>query len=467
MDSRASRAVLYLRQSTFREESISLELQEAACREYAKRRGYTVVGVESDPGISGRTFNRPGVQAVMDMVDRGDADVIVLWKWSRWSRNRLDWYVAADKAQQGGGRIESATEPIDTSTSIGRLSRGMMIEIAAFESERAGDQWKEAQERRVRNGLPHSGKPRFGYTYDPQDKTYRPDPVTGPILVELYERYIGGAAFTSLVTWLAARQIQPVQARQWSVSAVKRSLDTGFAAGFITYRGEKHPGAHEPLIDDATWAAYEQARVRRRQRPRAERSQYLMSGIVRCATCNLAMSGWTHASKRIVYYRCDRAVATRVHVPHHVRAEAVEDEVLAVVKRIAGDAEQLMEVGAPDRHVVDVDALQADVDKRRQALANLTVRHVEGDISADAYQAAAPTLQARLDDAQDALQKAQARPALPAASRDTAVRLLADWDISPVVTRREGLRAILESVTVNFPNGKDVQVTPHRDLRHR
>src|SRR5699024_5935988 len=149
------RAVIYKRQSTAREESISLELQETACRDYAARHGYTVVAVEADPGISGRTFARPGVQAVMAMVERGEADVILLWKWSRLSRNRLDWYQAADKAQQAGGRIESATEPIDTSTSIGRLSRGMMIEIAAFGSERAGDQWREAHERRVRTGRPH------------------------------------------------------------------------------------------------------------------------------------------------------------------------------------------------------------------------------------------------------------------------------------------------------------------------
>jgi DNA invertase Pin-like site-specific DNA recombinase len=316
MDSRASRAVLYLRQSTYREESISLELQETACREYAQRRGYSVVGVESDPGLSGRTFNRPGVAAVMDKVDRGDADVIVLWKWSRLSRNRLDWYQAADRAQQAGGRIESATEPIDTSTSIGRLSRGMMIEIAAFESERAGDQWKEAQERRIRNGLPHDGRNRFGYVYDADAKMHRPDPATGPVLVELYERYVGGAAFSALVTWLAAQGIPPHSAQQWSIASVKRTLDTGFAAGLITYRGEKHPGAHQALIDESTWAAYLEARARRRQRPRAERSQYLLSGIVRCATCGLAMTGWTHTSRPYTYYRCERAVHTRIHFFH-------------------------------------------------------------------------------------------------------------------------------------------------------
>lgn len=452
----ADRAVLYLRQSTYREESISLELQETACREYARRRGYSIVGVESDPGVSGRTFARPGVQTVMSMVERGEVDVIVLWKWSRWSRNRLDWYVAADKAQQAGGRIESATEPIDTSTSIGRLSRGMMIEIAAFESERAGDQWKEAQARRVRNGLPHSGKPRFGYVY--ADKTYTPDPVTAPILASLYDRYIGGAAFSSLVTWLAAHHVQPVHARQWSIASVKRMLDTGFAAGYITYQGTRHPGVHEPVISEATWAAYQQARARRRQRPRAERSQYLLSGLVRCATCDLAMSGWTHASAGTVYYKCDRAVATRIHVPHHVRADAVEGQVLATVERIADDATAEIDPGAPAVPDVDVSALEAEVGRRRQALATLTIRNVDGAITDEAYAAAAPALQERLRGAEDALEQAVAAPALAPASVDTAVRLLEDWEALPVWARREGLRSLIESVEVDFPDGKRVRV---------
>lgn len=67
------RAVAYLRQSTYREESISLELQEEACRAHAAREGYDVVAVEADPGISGRTFDRPAVQRVMAMIAAGTA----------------------------------------------------------------------------------------------------------------------------------------------------------------------------------------------------------------------------------------------------------------------------------------------------------------------------------------------------------------------------------------------------------
>lgn len=81
-------AVLYLRQSIARKDSISLELQEDAGRRYCEQTGYQVVAVEADSGISGLTWYRPAVQRVMGMIETGEDEVIVLWKWSRLSRAR-------------------------------------------------------------------------------------------------------------------------------------------------------------------------------------------------------------------------------------------------------------------------------------------------------------------------------------------------------------------------------------------
>lgn len=242
------RAVLYLRQSTYREDSISLELQERACRRHCESRGYHVVAVEADPGISGRTFKRPAVARVMEMIETRQADVIVLWKWSRLSRSRKDWAVAADRVDVAGGSIESATEDIDVTTSHGRLARGMLVEIAAFESERIGDQWRETHARRVSRGLPANGKPRFGYRR--AGEGFEPDPETGPILAEAYRRFIAGDSAYTLVAWLnkiGARTAAGYghSGGEFSRRTVIRMLDSGFGAGLIRSHGEYMPGAHE------------------------------------------------------------------------------------------------------------------------------------------------------------------------------------------------------------------------------
>ncbi|GAA1714810.1 recombinase family protein [Brachybacterium phenoliresistens] len=461
------RAVIYTRQSTWREESISLELQETAAREHAAREGYEVVGVEADAGLTGRTFKRPGVAAAMDMLERRAADVIVLWKWSRLSRNRLDWYLAADRAATAGGVIEAAAEPIDTSTSIGRLARGLMIEISAFESERAGDQWREAQERRVSMGLPPHGKDRFGYQRDPETKGFVHDPVTAPILAELYQRFVAGESFNGLALWLESARVPSVRGGRWTAAGVQQLLDRGFGAGLITYHGEQRPGIHEPVIDEATWAAYQVARKRRAGRPRGEGSTYLLSGLIWCATCQRRMDGWTvgRGERTYAYYRCGEPPRSRTHDSMTIPVATVEQRVLETVQEIAQRAPEHVDLAEQRRPEADIDALQAEVDRARRALSRLTVRNAQGAVSDDAYDAAAPDLQQRLDSAREALLRVQAVPAQPEPGAAAAIDLLRDWHALSVRIHREQLQHLIASVTVDFTDSKAVHVEERRRIR--
>lgn len=462
------RAVIYMRQSTAREESISLELQETACRDYAKRHGYDVVAIEADPGISGRTFARPGVQSVMEKVGRGEVDVIILWKWSRWSRNRLDWYVAADKAQQAGGRIESATEPIDTSTSIGRLSRGMMIEIAAFESERAGDQWREAQERRVRQGRPHHGKNRFGYYYDPVEKLHIPDPVTAPIMRDLYQRYVDGTSIYRLVQWLNENEVPTVEhggkrgAPSWAESTLRGVLDNPFPTGRFIYRGEIVQGAHESIVSLELWEAYREKRRRRATRPRAESSGYLLSGIVRCKACGTVLTG-SKATGGNRYYRCASGFTRGTHAGGYIRCSTVESEVKVELRKWAGRLDRAASAELDDGGVVQasapsIGALEARRKRATTAMANLALQVAEG-VPRDVVDEAMGELVEKRDRLDAQIAEARAAVAAPAPDRGQLVALLEDWDVLSAALRREMIGRLV-TVTVDFAGDRQVRVKP-------
>src|SRR6266702_7772467 len=155
--------VAYIRVSQEREEMISTELQMIAITNYCARAGYVIVATLTDLDLTGRFWQRRQVEQAVAMIESDAADVLVVWEWSRLARNRLDWAIAVDRIETAGGRLESATEPADTATSTGRFARGMLAEFAAFEAERIGDGWREAHDRRTRHGLPHNGKPRWGY----------------------------------------------------------------------------------------------------------------------------------------------------------------------------------------------------------------------------------------------------------------------------------------------------------------
>jgi site-specific DNA recombinase len=172
------RVVAYIRVSHERVGMVSPELQLAAIDEVCQRFGYALVSVISDLDRSGLFWKRRQVEQAVEMIEAGGADILMVWKWSRIARNRRDWAIAVDRIESAGGRLESATEPVDASTSSGRLA--MLAEFAAFEADRVGDMWREAHNRRIRHGLPPSGRPHYGYRY--VDKGYLPDPVTGPAL---------------------------------------------------------------------------------------------------------------------------------------------------------------------------------------------------------------------------------------------------------------------------------------------
>ena len=271
----------------------------------------------------------------MDLVESREADVVVLWKWSRWSRSRLDWAVAADKVATYGGRIESATEQVDVSTSTGRLARGMLTEFAAFESERIGDTWKETHARRIRNGLPHHGLPRFGYTYTKQ-AGYAPDEAAGPVLRELYLRFTAGSSLRELGAYAASEGFEPETG--WREGTLRRILDRGFGAGYVWSKGEHVKGAHEAVITEAEWLQYRARREYRAPSTRSEASDYAYSGLLRCH-CGGKMAGAAIKARGVTYQRyvCIVAQQKGTHKSTTVSDRYVEEAVLAWLGQIEAE----------------------------------------------------------------------------------------------------------------------------------
>ena len=64
------KACVYTRVSTAEQanEGYSIEEQERMCRAGIESKGWEYVGTFSDPGISGRTMNRPGLQEMFDAI---------------------------------------------------------------------------------------------------------------------------------------------------------------------------------------------------------------------------------------------------------------------------------------------------------------------------------------------------------------------------------------------------------------
>ncbi|SDG23405.1 recombinase family protein [Microbacterium sp. 77mftsu3.1] len=457
------RAVLYLRQSTYREESISLELQEAAGRDYCARQGYDVIAVEADPGISGRTWQRPAVQRVMGMIDDGSADVVVLWRWSRLSRSRKDWALAADRADLAGGSIESATEPNDA-TAAGRFARGVMTELAAFESERIGEQWKETHDRRRRLGLPSDGADRFGY--EKRDGWYHPHPVQAPLLAEMYRRYLRGEGFTRIVKWLNESGHTTRRGGTWSRVTLTHLLDAGFGAGKIIQRPTTkdrrdwriseatfHPGAQTPVITPAEWDEYVALRLDAPKPATVVEPKYALTGLIVCGDCGAPMHVGNQGLKD---YKCSRAAQVRDVSGMYMTRALVEQRVREWVEEIAADVDGEMERRAKqrERRVVQLDNA-GTVDRKiadlTDRMGRITVRWSSGDLPDAAYTSSIALLDADLAALRERRRRAAPIPRIEINPQRVAADLAGDWEALTVIERRNLLRALIHQVRIVKP----------------
>ena len=82
------RAILYARVSTEEQarSGYSLAQQMEALREYADREGYEVLEEVLDPGQSGASLERPGMDRVRDLVAAGGVSVVLAQDRDRFAR---------------------------------------------------------------------------------------------------------------------------------------------------------------------------------------------------------------------------------------------------------------------------------------------------------------------------------------------------------------------------------------------
>ena len=84
-------AVGYIRISKSESKSVSLDYQQTEVEKLAVSKGYELISIESDNGLSGKSMaNRPGFQNVLNMVNKKIVEAVICYKSDRISRNGLE-----------------------------------------------------------------------------------------------------------------------------------------------------------------------------------------------------------------------------------------------------------------------------------------------------------------------------------------------------------------------------------------
>ena len=128
------KVALYARVSSDRQDvDLSISAQLKAMREYAQRNGYQVVKEFVDEAETGRTTTRPAFKEMISTARRSGKpfERILVWKYSRFARNRKDSIVYKAMLKKAGVMVVSINEPFDD-TPTGRLMEGFIEVLDEF-----------------------------------------------------------------------------------------------------------------------------------------------------------------------------------------------------------------------------------------------------------------------------------------------------------------------------------------------
>jgi len=138
------RVGLYARVSTLDQQT--LPMQNRTMREYAARRGWTIVMQVREVG-SGAT-QREARENMLEAARRREIDAVLVWRLDRWGRSVTDLLSTLQELEHLGVGFVSLTEALDLTTPAGRAMAGLLAVFAEFE--------REILRERVRAGLAHA-----------------------------------------------------------------------------------------------------------------------------------------------------------------------------------------------------------------------------------------------------------------------------------------------------------------------
>lgn len=359
---------------------ISPDVQEKAIREWAERRGLSVVVERPELNVSGGTMDRPIFNEIMEKIRSGAYEGIVVYKTDRFARTALGALSTLAELGKYKASFASATEPeLDYSTAAGKAFLGMLFVFNQFIRDSLTESWATTAEHAIARGIHISPVAYFGYDLG-EDRRLVPNDFA-PVVKETFRRRGKGESWVSLAAWL--NEVAPkAEGKLWTGQNVARMCSKrvylGEASRYVDQDKEGHgpvvnSEAHEAIVTPAEFAAA-QVDPTIAWGGASDRDPWLLQGLVRCAGCRYSLSLGSgprgepllrcrgrHASGKCP----EPAMITRTTLEPYVeglvmdrleqRARFVED---------SSDREQLR--GELDTAVREYDELRHDAEARRR-----------------------------------------------------------------------------------------------------
>ncbi len=359
-------------------EGTSLEVQEAACREYARVKDIEILKIFIEQGESAKFADRTQLVELIDFCrgHKGSVNTLLVWKVDRFARNVADHFSVKTTLGRYGVGIVSVTEPIDAKPE-GRLMETILAGFAQFDNDIRAVRTVQGMHRKIQEGI-FPWAPPFGYkrsAANSEKKNFAdvPDQAAFGLLRRAWREFATGA-FTQaemgrrMQSWGLSGPRSPAFTPQF----LSQLFANRYYAGILVdpWDGEEHEGKHVPMVTLEQFARVQQVLAGRNRSVshQKERPEFPVRGLVRCHGCqHYMMGGFSRGrSQRYPYYWCK--VKSCPNRSKSYPASTVHKEFEEFLQNVTPREKALREIG---------DQLIKSIEQRRSGQDGLRARRSE------------------------------------------------------------------------------------------
>ena len=395
-------------------ESNSISNQKQMLEDFARRNGLPNPTHFTDDGISGTRFDRPGFLAMMEEVEAGRVEAIVIKDMSRLGRDYLKVGQVMEVLRQRGVRLIAINDGVDSLKGDDDFTpfRNIMNEFYARDTSR---KIRSVFKSKGMSGKHLTGTVIYGYLWDEKREHWLVDEEAAEVVRRIFSLTLEGYGPYQIACKLSADRIEipvvhlarfnegvnrskPVKDPYgWGSSTIVNILKKREYLGHtINFKTRKHfkdkkshyvsedewtifENTHEAIIDQQTFDLVQKIRSNVRRYPNGWGEAAPLTGLLYCADCGGKMYVHrTNNGKRISQYTCSNYTkvpcGTLCLTQHRINESAVLTLVSDTLRAIA-------EYSRNDRtefiHTVQetqVAQQSADISKKRRHLATAQKR---------------------------------------------------------------------------------------------
>ena len=395
-------------------ESNSISNQKQMLEDFARRNGLPNPTHFTDDGISGTRFDRPGFLAMMEEVEAGRVEAIVIKDMSRLGRDYLKVGQVMEVLRQRGVRLIAINDGVDSLKGDDDFTpfRNIMNEFYARDTSR---KIRSVFKSKGMSGKHLTGTVIYGYLWDEKREHWLVDEEAAEVVRRIFSLTLEGYGPYQIACKLSADRIEipvvhlarfnegvnrskPVKDPYgWGSSTIVNILKKREYLGHtINFKTRKHfkdkkshyvsedewtifENTHEAIIDQQTFDLVQKIRSNVRRYPNGWGEAAPLTGLLYCADCGGKMYVHrTNNGKRVSQYTCSNYTkvpcGTLCPTQHRINESAVLTLVSDTLRAIA-------EYSRNDRtefiHTVQetqVAQQSADISKKRRRLATAQKR---------------------------------------------------------------------------------------------